>query len=73
MGCSADGREWIENLCQSGAHFLNWDYGITGMTGMTGIVGLWDDGDFGMTLGINIEVDFVITAGIEIKIILIYD
>ena len=68
MGCSADGREWIENLCQSGAHFLNWedrdwDYGIMG----TGIL------DFGMTLGINIEVDFVINAGIEIKIVLIYD
>ena len=68
MGCSADGREWIENLCQSGAHFLNWedrdwdwDYGMTGIL------------DFGMTLGINIEVDFVITAGIEIKIVLIYD
>ena len=66
MGCSADGREWIENLCQSGAHFLNWedwdwDYGMTRIL------------DFGMTLGINIEVDFVITAGIEIKIVLIYD
>ena len=68
MGCSADGREWIENLCQSGAHFLNWedrdrdwDYGITGIL------------DFGMTLGINIEVDFVINAGIEIKIVLIND
>ena len=58
MGCSADGREWIENLCQSGAHFLNWEDG---------------DWDYGMTLGINIEVDFVITAGIEIKIVLIYD
>ena len=36
-------------------------------------MGLWDDGDFGMTLGINIEVDFVINAGIEIKIVLIND
>ena len=52
MGCSADGWEWIENLCQSGAHFLN-----------------WDDWDCGMTLGINVRVDFVINAGIEIKIV----
>ena len=66
MGCCADGREWIEVVCQSGAHFLNredwdWDFGMTGIL------------DFGMTLEINIEVDFVINAGIEIKIVLIND